>query len=408
MPQCSSDNPRSQSLTGARFIAAFAVLAFHLLSAPPVPSIVQRVVTFGRCGVCFFFVLSGFVMTLSYGRTFGKVTFAACTKFLLARGCRILPMHVLTLLMITPLALHLLRQGTLLGTNPPPVSHLMELRVWLANLFLLQVYLPRVEFEQMFNAPAWSVACELFFYLCFPFLIMGLQRTTRSIGRMAVLGGLIWLLEVAVAFALIWWLQPPHARLDDRTFDFYVARFPLIRIAEFAVGCCAGLVYQRQSLIAPIGASQANRLLLLAGIVLLLGLGAMGAAPYFKFTCWTLAITPGAALLVVGLAGNGHVFRPLLENKLTLLLGESSYTLYLLQWTAIIFFRQSRFGLLHVPALLAIMLGCVVASVLVHVLVERPACSWLRRKLVDGAPEPADQTGEQAHAGRLGLFGGAQ
>jgi peptidoglycan/LPS O-acetylase OafA/YrhL len=369
---------------------------------------VQRVASYGRCGVCFFFVLSGFVMTLNCSRTFGAVTFAKCKNFLIARGCRILPMHVLTLVMITPLALHLMQQGTLLARNPAPVSHVFELRVWLANLFLVQVWRPRIEYEQMFNAPAWSVACEMFFYLCFPFLIAGLQKTTRNINHLAVIGGLVWLLEVAVVFALIYWLQPPHAKLDERTFDFCAGRCPLIRIAEFAVGCCAGLVCQRQNPIAPIGATQANRLLLFAGIALLLGLGAMGAVPYFKFTFWSLAITPGFALLVMGLAGNGHVFRSILENKLMLLLGESSYALYLLQWTAIIFFRQSRFGILHLPALITIMLGCIVASVLVHVLLERRVCAWLRRKLVDGAPATVDRTAEQAHPCRLSLFGGAR
>jgi peptidoglycan/LPS O-acetylase OafA/YrhL len=383
MTQSFSRQCRAPSLTGARFIAAGAVLGFHLLSADPVPHIVQRIATFGRCGVCFFFVLSGFVMTLSYSRTFGTVTFTACKKFLLARGCRILPMHVFTLLMITPLALHLMQQGTLAGQMPVSVSHAFELRVWLANLFLVQVYHPRIEYQQMFNAPAWSVACEVFFYLCFPFLIAVLQKITRSVTQIAVLGGLIWLLEAAAVFALIYWLQPPHGKLDERTFDFCIGRSPLIRIAEFTVGCCAGLVFQRKSAVAPMGTAESNRLLLLAGAALLLGFGAMGSVPYFKFTFWFLAVTPGTALLVMGLAGNGHVFRPLLENKPMLLLGESSYALYLLQWTAVLYFRQSRFGILHLPALLAIMLGCVVASVVVHVLLERRVCGGLRRKLVD-------------------------
>jgi peptidoglycan/LPS O-acetylase OafA/YrhL len=383
MTECSLSRPRAESLTGARFVAACLVLGFHLLSADPVPRLLQRVTTFGRCGVCFFFVLSGFVMTMTYARTFENVALPTWKKFMLARGCRILPMHVLALLIITPLALRLMRQDALPSVSAVSISGAFQFRVWLANLFLVQVYRPRTAYGQMFNAPAWSVSCEVFFYLCFPFLIAGLQKAVRSTRQAAMLAGGFWLLEAAAIFTLIHWLQPPHGKLDEHTFDFCVGRCPPIRIGEFAVGCCAGLAFQWQNRLGPIAAARANRLLLFAGAALVAGFLATGALPYFKFTFWTLAITPGSALLVMGLAGNGHVFRPLLENKLMVLLGESSYALYLLQWTAIVFFRQSRFGVLPLPGLLGIMLGCVVASVLVHVLLERPVCRWLRGRLVD-------------------------
>ena len=54
---------RLDSLTGLRWWAAFAVFCYHMMNFAPVPGL-GAVARYGNHGVAFFFVLSGFVLTL--------------------------------------------------------------------------------------------------------------------------------------------------------------------------------------------------------------------------------------------------------------------------------------------------------------------------------------------------------
>jgi peptidoglycan/LPS O-acetylase OafA/YrhL len=383
---------RVHSLTGARFIAAFAVLVFHATSLGNFPSIVQRITSFGRCGVCFFFVLSGFVMTLNYCQTFGRIRFDDYRRFFLSRLIRIAPAHVATLLLITPLAIYLNQRASLVASSSFVVPAGMAVRSWLANLFLVQIYNPRIEFEQMYNAPSWSVACEVVFYLLFPFLICLLQRRAASLRRLFAIAGAIWLVEVAAVAIAIHLLRSAKGNVDEKTFDFLIGRCPLIRLAEFAVGCCGGLIFLQRSALE--SKTTANQWLLISLGLLAGGLACFGAFPHFKLTYWCLAITPAALVGIIGLSGERHVLKQFLESKTMLLLGESSYALYLLQWTVILFFRQKRFLGMPGIAVVAVLGGCVAASLLLHLYLEVPVCKFLRRRCLGTSRSLAKTTTE--------------
>ena len=149
---------RLDTLTSLRFFAAAAIVIGHAHSS------------FGSAGlaisfpldqgVSFFFVLSGFILAYTYPNL---REVSSVRHFWIARFARIWPAHLATLLLVT-----------IVAPNMPPVEH--RLSITLANILLLQSWLPFRDSILSYNGVAWSISTEFFFYLCFPVLIHNWQK----------------------------------------------------------------------------------------------------------------------------------------------------------------------------------------------------------------------------------------
>jgi len=101
-----NNKPHIDSLTSARFFAAIAVVFLHFSLYLNVNPFVYLFLSNGGIGVCFFFVLSGFILTYTYKDWFaGGVKINDYRRFIRARLARIYPMHVIALLLMTPVTL---------------------------------------------------------------------------------------------------------------------------------------------------------------------------------------------------------------------------------------------------------------------------------------------------------------
>jgi peptidoglycan/LPS O-acetylase OafA/YrhL len=96
----------SPVLTGVRFLAAFAVVIYHLQLShlAAFPPMLAPVVALGRDGVDLFFVLSGYVIAYNYGPWFAEGV-TRRWDFLWIRFARIYPLHLVCLLLATPIGL---------------------------------------------------------------------------------------------------------------------------------------------------------------------------------------------------------------------------------------------------------------------------------------------------------------
>ncbi|VTR78131.1 acyltransferase family protein [Cellulomonas hominis] len=183
------------SLNGLRAAGAVLVMLYHVNSWNLQ---VIRGSSAGYTGVGLFFVLSGFVLTWTArpGTTIGT--------FYARRLARIYPNHLVAFLL--GVAVTVLVAGTALDV--PTV---------LAGIFLVQAWSPDGEVVFAVNGVAWSLSCEIAFYLVFPLLLWGLRRMragTRAVAAGVALAvppviGLLWPGTIALLFHL------PPSRLPE-------------------------------------------------------------------------------------------------------------------------------------------------------------------------------------------------
>ncbi|MBO1337572.1 acyltransferase [Streptomyces sp. VRA16 Mangrove soil] len=212
---------RLDSLTGLRFLAAFAVFTHHFTGAGATGGVAHTPALFpystmGVNGVGFFFVLSGFL--LAWGHRAGT----PARVFYWRRVARIVPLH-------------------LAATVPCIwVFHVWggvpwDLPSFLASVFLVQTWFPGVVPMFPGNGVSWTLSVEAFFYLLFPLVIRGAYRLrTRTLLALAAAG------LVAMAAVNSWaltHLSPFHAE--------WLMRNPLARLPEFALGTALALAVGR-------------------------------------------------------------------------------------------------------------------------------------------------------------------
>jgi peptidoglycan/LPS O-acetylase OafA/YrhL len=340
-----------RALTSVRGLAAWFVVLYHIrLSIAGLPAPALALFAKGYLAVDFFFLLSGFVIWLSWGDRLRVGGFAAVPGFLRKRIARIWPLHLFVLGCAVMLALALAATGRHDSAEFP-----------FSELPLHIVLLQNWDFTSAlsWNDPAWSISAELGAYLLFPLLALAIDW--RRVPSWAVLAA------IAALFVLLHGLL---ARGGAQTLGFEIVRFGLLRcVLEFAAGTavCALWLRWRDDPFVAAALAVTVALVGLAGFVI-------GALPE------TLALpaTFAAALLALALTA-GQPGNPL-EGRALHYLGEISYATYLghfLLWFA---FKLVFVADAHAVGwpLVALYLALVLASsALLYHFVERPAQRWV-------------------------------
>lgn len=328
---------RLPSLTGMRFIAAFIVFGFHISAAGLWPYL-DVPFRQGATGVSFFFILSGFVLTWS-----AKPGTAPATVWR-RRAAKIFPNHVATWLVVLVAA----------AAVTPATA--------LANLSLLQAWVPRESVYFSLNTPAWSLSCELAFYLAFPLLIKWRMRKP-------------WLIASAMVIAIL--TVPIIALSMPGPIEYwFVFVFPPVRALEFVLGMAMARVVQQKKWIG-LGLWPASALFVVAYV----GSWYLPASfPYVAGTVIPLALLIPAAA-VADLTGKRSPWR----SRPMVWLGTVSFAFYMVH--QIVIRVSEKFLDVHAFPLLAA-LGMFAVSMLaawlLYRLVEVPAERFIKR-----APRPA-------------------
>ena len=360
-------------LTASRFIAAFLVILFHFGQLVPLP---WTLFNFGRQAVSFFFILSGVVLTYTYCDriTGGRIGWAA---FLNLRFARIIPLHIATWLLATMLHFWF-------GWRPDQGPH--PFGSWIAGLFCVQVYWPSLDALFKWNGQSWSICCELFFYALFPVLLPLLARRLKSLSSMVTSMSVVFLgqvaLYVSVSFLLRHYMNSGHTWLGYRTFSQLPTTallvIPPLRLGEFVVGMCLGLLILRRGSIVR-SRTQANTLLLfcIAALIALVHVKWDRLNPIIAGTQDYVAFVPVLTMIIAVLASGLTVVTPLLENAYALLLGEASYSLYLIHGFVIPLPLGPHPSAVRYFLCVA---ACIAGSAALYLLLERPArMAWRRR-----------------------------
>ena len=298
--------PQLPALTSIRYVLAVLVVLVHY-HGELAPSLGDNVPV-GRIAtacVSSFFVLSGFILTYQYWRPNQAVN---KKHFYLARAARIVPVYWFTLML------------ALVMKSSAELPSLALLPTVLATSFaFLQVWIPVLPVCFGVNPPAYSLAIEAFFYLVFPFIIGAFSRRP--------LIGLLVSIPVSLAVALI---LPPQYNV------WAIFLLPLGRMTEFALGMASCLVFMRLGKLWNTRSVAAVTLMELVSLAAATALVLL-AAP-LNGTADTALRTYAAKAGVAAFASiafflfainRGIVARALSWAPL-LVLGESSYCLYLL------------------------------------------------------------------------------
>jgi len=330
------------ALTGLRFFLALWVIVNHLVGkghvyepvALMLPGPLQAIMRGGYLAVPTFFVLSGFVLARTY----------ACTpwnpvnvwKYLVGRFARVYPVYVLSLLIVLPFIVRAKDQpkGWLVA------MHLTLMQGWFVGHYTVG-----------WNTPAWTLSCELFFYLMFPLLIVPMKKFgwVRTIGA------------ALLACAM------PKVMLAYGVSDLLK---PIIHLADFLMGIAVARAFDllTERSVAPTG-----KWLYRTGL-----LGTAAIIGYAQFLPRSVSmitlLRPMNAVLLLGLGLGGGWIARVLSTRPIVYLGKASYGMYILHipilwWVG----GWPGFAVRYLYVAFVVVISCVVYAVF-----EEPANRFVR------------------------------
>jgi peptidoglycan/LPS O-acetylase OafA/YrhL len=358
---------RLDALTSLRFFAAMMIVLFHTLDSfghTPTLNLAQ--------GVSFFYVLSGFILTLVYPRLDG---WAAVRGFWRARFARVWPAYVAALLL-----------GAWL------VGYPWRIDTAAAYVAMVQSWIPVPAYFFGYNPVGWSVSTEWFFYLAFPLLLLDFDRTWKwkLAATLAIVLALAWWCSsVDMSTSSRVWLPEERMRLNQNGVMYI---HPLSRLFEFTCGMCLARAWRGRKGDGP-GIAAAT--VLEVGVVALCvaslwftpaiedWLAAVAGSPLASWFHAAGSLPAWAALVYVTALGRGHVSRALRWRPLVLL-GEISFSIYLLHQILHLAYQARAHELPAVPD--AVAFAGYLAMVLLASYVSWRCIEMPARRFIVGAP----------------------
>jgi len=307
----STRRPPLPALTGIRTLLAFAIILFHF--TPPHLGLLYPFIDNGYVFVGVFFLISGYVLTYNYADRAGTLV---KREFWLARFSRLYPVYLLVLI----LSLRMVQDEW------HARSHAEFWKGIILTPLVLQGWSPSL--ATFWNTVAWTLSSEIVLYAAFPWLIR-LPWPKRP-ARLVLLLFILWIIGLA-PHSLYLYLNPDHiVGPVDRYSSSQLIRFlkytPLPYVCTFLTGVTLGKL-QHALILTP-----RQRLVLSAVSLATVGLffyTLVRHTPYLLMHGGLL--TPVFAALVLGLSGP-HLISSLFSWRPLLLIGESSYCLYLLHF----------------------------------------------------------------------------
>lgn len=333
------------TLTSTRFFAAILVVIYHFGTSVFPFSYLPGFFNSGYVCVSYFFVLSGFILYyVNYGKDVDH------KDFLSKRAARILPMYYVALLLQIFLVIY--ESGSLKGQWGAAIS----------NVLLVQASIPKYAFT--LNLPAWSLSVEAFFYILFPLLFVW-QRKRPG----------LFLLSALLAYIgsqLVMGYKYPYDEKLHHTMHLFLFYHPVMHINQFLIGMLTGHFYYRYK------DKLRGRKWLLFIVAATLFICMSWRPGWISYQVGLLALL--FALLIMLLSTNEP---KILANRTLVVLGEASYSIYILhhplyQWMSKLnhgYLGEEPFFYLYIVVLMML-------SVLGYFIIEIPMRRRITRWLV--------------------------
>jgi peptidoglycan/LPS O-acetylase OafA/YrhL len=236
--------------------------------------------------------------------------------------------------------------------------------------FLLQSWIPPILL--LWNPPGWSLSTEACFYALFPMIVLFLLRRSSK-ALVAILIG-AWALSLPTIYFLT--TAIPALNTAPPLFDVHgnfrliLGGFPLVRLPEFVIGVCLGSLYLRHGI--NVHESIIIRAIPASALAVFVLIAAFSGPLYLAITATPLF----AALIFSAAMQREGIFTKFLSTPVLLLLGESSYCLYIIHWPIAKWFNVLVGDVSHDFALYFLVVTAL--SIACFKLIERPMCRSLR------------------------------
>jgi peptidoglycan/LPS O-acetylase OafA/YrhL len=402
-------------LTGLRFLAAFSVLIAHAFAVlmqghDARAGVVYWLTQASGFGMTLFFVLSGFVIHYNYAALVTGGGARGIAAYLWARFARLYPLLLLTLLGYVLIS----RKHYEFWTGHPE-----EFRSVLQALpyFLLSIqswlYKPIGDTTLIYaiggsTSLTWSISTEWFFYFVFPlaaWLILRSRAPRLTFGLVLAWCALWIVLTTSLydrasdinAWAVAHYgpvaeMREPHD--DFAAQDSYVRWLlyfsPYLRMGEFVLGSLIAQLYVQLRGFKPGGLANA-----LGTVGFLAAAASMVVISYYAYSpdvgpnflrkmYMNFALAPSAALLIFCAARYRNVFATWLTSRPMLVLGDASYSIYLVHYLVLMvatkLIGMEPHGVVFSSVAIALStIATLAISILLYTYYESPARRWLRR-----------------------------
>ncbi|MEZ1314416.1 acyltransferase [Pseudomonas fluorescens] len=348
------------SLTGLRFIAAMMVFFSHF-PLPPLHDRLTVIQESGYAGVTFFFLLSGFILSLNYLDSLSKFSFLSTYNYFVSRFARIYPVYIFCVFFV-----YFSR-----GANGTITTYVLATQAWNPEYWIAFGLVSQ----------SWSISVEIFLYAMFPLILPLLHWLKVSSSRFRLI--LIFIALVICQFSLAYYFSQSGQGLLHRTnpdsAHHWLYRFPVTRLLDFSMGITAAIYYRRFLTIDEKTKSVSSFLTYasIVVIILLMSSGRLLYTPYSFDAMYALPFT----ILIFSLAVARHTFASsVLSMPKIVMLGEASYALYLLQVIVSSSYVQSPgassfIWVVNQAFFLALLIA---ASIGMHRMVEKPCQRVIR------------------------------
>lgn len=182
----------------------------------------------GAAGVSIFLILSGFVMFYSYYYKNVKISFWNNFKFSLKKIWKLYPLHIFTMIIAIFIT-------TDVSIKTLTIKGIIKI---LANVFLIQAWIPNRFFYFSLNGVAWYLSASIFLYAMFPFILNKIKKI-KSIKTSLLVIVIIYMIQILLGY-ISNYIYIPHSCYFVHWFTYI---FPIFRLGDFCIGCLLGFIF---------------------------------------------------------------------------------------------------------------------------------------------------------------------
>ncbi len=348
-------------LTGLRGVAACFVMAYHYAPGWHLSGRTKTFVEHGYLSVDLFFILSGFVMALTYSGAFlGDVVRGSYADFMSRRIGRVYPLYIVAMAIATAFGMY------------NSYIHLSSIGL-VANALLIQTW----GFADSYLGPSWSISTELAAYFVFPILVyLVLRRGAVALGATLIAVAVLFFVATRSTIELNQVRDGVPGRAGPLDVYGINTAYPLLRcLAGFTLGMFAYRIAQIPA-VARIASTWIVAIISVSSVILLL-------------------LTPGADVavvlsfvpLIIVLAMSRTPIANAFGSPVVHWLGVVSYSMYLVHWIVQWSLRHvvwSTLTQLHVPHAFSLTIPILCAfsiacAAVTYQLIEKPGRDLSRR-----------------------------